>query len=172
MQSFRLKTKENHDKIKTKKRVDSYAAWNNDVGDGDLPRLIERSGGQLAEGPSAGGMGRLRDEREGRGEALEGTRRRGDSEQRESVISQEVFDTYLNDGIMKAVEETVAAEIGQYVNLDAMVDPVEKDKARDSLPHIKQMLAESNSRITQTKVYYKNRYATFLPFIERYNRKV
>lgn len=73
---------------------------------------------------------------------------------------------------MKAVEETVAAEIGQYVNLDAMVDPVEKDKARDSLPYIKEMLVESNSRITQTKVYYKNRYATFLSFIERYNRKV
>ena len=39
------------------------------------------------------------------------------AEERVNRISQEVFQTYLNDGIMKAVEETVAAEIGEYVNL-------------------------------------------------------
>ena len=156
--------------------MDFYAAWNNDVALDRVP--IQTKYGPVhaktsgENQPDSSGMGRLRYVPVRFEPSLEGTRRRGDSEQRESVISQEVFDTYLNDGIMKAVEETVAAEIGQYVNLDAMVDPGEKDKARDSLPHIKQMLAESNSRITQTKVYYKNRYATFLPFIERYNRKV
>jgi hypothetical protein len=89
------------------------------------------------------------------------------AEERVNRISQEVFQTYLNDGIMKAVEETVAAEIGEYVNLDAMADPVEKDKARDSLPYIKALLVQFNSRTVQKNVDYKDRYAAKIEYARR-----
>ena len=89
------------------------------------------------------------------------------AEERVNRISQEVFQTYLNDGIMKAVEETVAAEIGEYINLDAMADPVEKDKVRDSLPYIKALLVQFNSRTVQKNVDYKDRYAAKIEYARR-----
>ena len=89
------------------------------------------------------------------------------AEERVNRISQEVFQTYLNDGIMKSVEETVAAEIGEYVNLDAMADPVEKDKVRDSLPYIKALLVQFNSRTVQKNVDYKDRYAAKIEYARR-----
>ncbi len=92
---------------------------------------------------------------------------RGTAEERVNRISQEVFQTYLNDGIMKSVEETVAAEIGEYVNLDAIADPVEKDKARDSLPYIKALLVQFNSRTVQKNVDYKDRYAAKIEYARR-----
>ena len=89
------------------------------------------------------------------------------AEERANRISQEVFQTYLNDGIMKSVEETVAAEIGEYVNLDAMSDPVEKDKARDSLPYIKEMLVVWNDKRVQKNSAYKNRLAVKIEYARR-----
>ncbi len=89
------------------------------------------------------------------------------AEERVNRISQEVFQTYLNDGIMKSVEETVAAEIGEYVNLDTMADPVEKDKVRDSLPYIKALLVQFNSRTVQKNVDYKDRYAAKIEYARR-----
>ncbi len=89
------------------------------------------------------------------------------AEERANRISQEVFQTYLNDGIMKSVEETVAAEIGEYVNLDAMADPAEKDKARDHLPYIKALLVQFNSRTVQKNVDYKDRYAAKIEYARR-----
>ena len=89
------------------------------------------------------------------------------AEERANRISQEVFQTYLNDGIMKSVEETVAAEIGEYVNLDAMADPVEKDKVRDHLPYIKALLVQFNSRTVQKNVDYKDRYAAKIEYARR-----
>ena len=89
------------------------------------------------------------------------------AEERAKRISQEVFQTYLNDGIMKAVEKTVAAEIGQYTNLDAMDDPVAKDKARDELPYIKALLVQFNSRTIQKNVDYKDRYAAKIEYARR-----
>ena len=89
------------------------------------------------------------------------------AEERVNRISQEVFQTYLNDGIMKAVEETVAAEIGEYVNLDAMADPVEKDKARDSLPYIRKMLVWFNQKQIQENPDYKDFYAVKIEYARR-----
>lgn len=89
------------------------------------------------------------------------------AEERANRISQEVFQTYLTDGIMRAVEETVAAEIGEYVNLDAMSDPVEKDKARDSLPYIKEMLVVWNDKRVQKNPAYKNRLAVKIEYARR-----
>ena len=89
------------------------------------------------------------------------------AEERVNRISQEVFQTYLNDGIMKLVEETVAAEIGEYVNLDAMADPVEKDKVRDHLPYIKEMLAIWPNKLVQGKPDYKNRLSAKIEYARR-----
>ena len=89
------------------------------------------------------------------------------AEERAKRISQEVFQTYLNDGIMKSVEETVAAEIGEYVNLDAMDDPVEKDKVRDHLPYIRKMLADFNLMVVQKNKKYKDRLAAKIEYARR-----
>ena len=89
------------------------------------------------------------------------------AEERVNRISQEVFQTYLNDGIMKSVEETVAAEIGEYVNLDAMADPVEKDKVRDHLPYIRKMLADFNLMVVQKNKKYKDRLAAKIEYARR-----
>ena len=43
LQSVGLKPRQNYDKIKTEKGVDSYEAWDNDVLRGETSRLIERS---------------------------------------------------------------------------------------------------------------------------------
>lgn len=91
----------------------------------------------------------------------------GDRENRDNEISQEVFQTYLNDGIMRSVEKTVAAEIGQYTNLDAMADPVAKDKARDELPYIHKMLADFNLTVVQKNKKYKDRLAAKIEYARR-----
>ena len=43
LHSVGLKPRQNYDKIKTEKGVDSYEAWDNDILRGETPRLIERS---------------------------------------------------------------------------------------------------------------------------------
>ena len=91
----------------------------------------------------------------------------GDRENRNNEISQEVFRTYLNDGIMRSVEKTVADEIGQYTNLDAMADPVAKDKARDELPYIHKMLADFNLTVVQKNKKYKDRLAAKIEYARR-----
>lgn len=91
----------------------------------------------------------------------------GDRENRDNEISQEVFRTYLNDGIMRSVEKTVADEIGQYTNLDAMADPVVKDKARDELPYIHKMLADFNLTVVQKNKKYKDRLAAKIEYARR-----
>ena len=91
----------------------------------------------------------------------------GDRENRDNEISQEVFRTYLNDGIMRSVEKTVADEIGQYTNLDAMADPVAKDKARDELPYIHKMLADFNLTVVQKNKKYKDRLAAKIEYARR-----
>lgn len=45
IRSVGLQPKQNYDKIKTKKGVDDYAAWSNDVPRGSEPRLLESSSG-------------------------------------------------------------------------------------------------------------------------------
>lgn len=91
----------------------------------------------------------------------------GERENRDNEISQEVFRTYLNDGIMRSVEKTVADEIGQYTNLDAMDDPVAKDKARDELPYIHKMLADFNLTVVQKNKKYKDRLAAKIEYARR-----
>ena len=58
-----LKRRENYDKMKSDKEVDSYEAWNNDVRRGQQPILLE-------QGSSESGMGRLRNERNGMGKPM------------------------------------------------------------------------------------------------------
>ena len=62
----------------------------------------------------------------------------------ESRISDAVFQKYLNDGIMEMVRDKVSAEIGEYIDLSAMSDPVARDAARDKLPFIREMLVKYN----------------------------
>ena len=91
----------------------------------------------------------------------------GEKENRDNEISQEVFRTYLNDGIMRSVEKTVADEIGQYTNLDAMADPLAKDKARDELPYIRKMLTWFNQQQIQDEPAYKDRLAVKIEYARR-----
>ena len=62
----------------------------------------------------------------------------------ESRISDAVFQKYLNNGIMEMVRDKVSAEIGEYIDLSAMSDPVARDEARDRLPFIREMLVKYN----------------------------
>ena len=85
----------------------------------------------------------------------------------ESRISDAVFQKYLNDGIMEMVRDRVSAEIGEYVDLSVMSDPVERDSARDSLPSIKKMLVWYNQNIVQDNEAYKNRLAVRIEYARR-----
>lgn len=89
----------------------------------------------------------------------------GDNETR---VSDRVFQKYLNPGIMDMVEETVSKEIGEYVDLSQMSDPVARDKARDSLPYIRKMLTHYNIlKAQKAKVEILNRYAVKVEYARR-----
>jgi hypothetical protein len=75
-----LKPKENYDKLKVTKEVDSYEAWDSDVARGSHPRLIESAARpkQKASSSGLGGRGqhtRSLDEGGGRGNSSEKSRR-------------------------------------------------------------------------------------------------
>ena len=91
----------------------------------------------------------------------------GREEDNESKISDAVFGKYLNDGIMKMVQDKVSAEIGEHVDLSAMSDPVARDAARDKLPYIRQMLTWYNQRAIQENPAYKNRMAVKIEYARR-----
>ena len=82
-------------------------------------------------------------------------------------ISRRVFEKYLNEGIMKMVRETVEKEIDKYVDFSKIIDPVERDKARDSLPSIRKMLIHYNLNEVKTNEKYKNRLAVKLEYARR-----
>ena len=96
--------------------------------------------------------------------SLDKAGREGDNE---SKISDAVFGKYLNDGIMKMVQDKVSAEIGEHVDLSAMSDPVARDAARDKLPYIRQMLTWYNQRAIQENPAYKNRMAVKIEYARR-----
>ena len=96
--------------------------------------------------------------------SLDNVGREGDNE---SKISDAVFGKYLNDGIMKMVQDKVSAEIGEHVDLSAMSDPVARDAARDKLPYIRQMLTWYNQRAIQENPAYKNRMAVKIEYARR-----
>ena len=96
--------------------------------------------------------------------SLDKVGREGDNE---SKISDAVFGKYLNDGIMKMVQDKVSAEIGEHVDLSAMSDPVARDAARDKLPYIRQMLTWYNQRAIQENPAYKNRMAVKIEYARR-----
>ena len=85
----------------------------------------------------------------------------------ESRISDAVFQKYLNDGIMEMVRDRVSAEIGEYVDLSVMSDPVERDSARDRLPYIRKMLADYNTNTIQNKPAYRDRLAVKIEYARR-----
>ena len=68
---------------------------------------------------------------------------------------------------MKMVRETVGKEIGEQVDLSKMGDPIERDKARDKLPYIRQMLIMYNFGDIQRNENYKNRLATKIEYARR-----
>ena len=82
-------------------------------------------------------------------------------------IANKVFDRYLNDGIMKMVEDTVAKEIGEHVNLADMSDAVARDEARDSLPYIRQMLVYFNDNRVRNNPNFANRLAVKIEYARR-----
>ena len=85
----------------------------------------------------------------------------------ESRIRDAVFQKYLNDGIMEMVRDRVSAEIGEYVDLSVMSDPVERDSARDRLPYIRKMLADYNTNTIQNKPAYRDRLAVKIEYARR-----
>lgn len=85
----------------------------------------------------------------------------------ESAIDQKVFDEYLNEGIMKIVSETVEEEIGEYIDLSKMNDPVARDEARDKLPSIRKMLVWYNQNTVQNNSAYKDRLAVRIEYARR-----
>ena len=91
----------------------------------------------------------------------------GREEDNESRISDAVFGKYLNDGIMKMVQDKVSAEIGEHVDLSAMSDPVARDAARDRLPYIRKMLADYNTNTIQNKPAYRDRLAAKIEYARR-----
>ena len=96
--------------------------------------------------------------------SLDKVGREGDNE---SKISDAVFGKYLNDGIMKMVQDKVSAEIGEHVDLSAMSDPVARDAARDRLPYIRKMLADYNTNTIQNKPAYRDRLAAKIEYARR-----
>ena len=96
--------------------------------------------------------------------SLDKAGREGDNE---SKISDAVFGKYLNDGIMKMVQDKVSAEIGEHVDLSAMSDPVARDAARDRLPYIRKMLADYNTNTIQNKPAYRDRLAAKIEYARR-----
>ena len=96
--------------------------------------------------------------------SLDKAGREGDNENR---ISDAVFGKYLNDGIMKMVQDKVSAEIGEHVDLSAMSDPVARDAARDRLPYIRKMLADYNTNTIQNKPVYRDRLAAKIEYARR-----
>ena len=96
--------------------------------------------------------------------SLDNVGREGDNE---SKISDAVFGKYLNDGIMKMVQDKVSAEIGEHADLSAMSDPVARDAARDRLPYIRKMLADYNTNTIQNKPAYRDRLAAKIEYARR-----
>ena len=96
--------------------------------------------------------------------SLDKAGREGDNE---SKISDAVFGKYLNDGIMKMVQDKVSAEIGEHVDLSAVSDPVARDAARDRLPYIRKMLADYNTNTIQNKPAYRDRLAAKIEYARR-----
>ena len=96
--------------------------------------------------------------------SLDNGGREGDNE---SKISDTVFGKYLNDGIMKMVQDKVSAEISEHVDLSAMSDPVARDAERDRLPYIREMLVHYNDQLIQNTLAYKNRMAAKIDYARR-----
>ncbi len=90
-----------------------------------------------------------------------------DSEENLIDNSDKIFERYLNSGIMKMVRDTVSKEIGEHIDLSKMNDPVERDKARDKLPYIRQMLVHYNDKTILNNEKYKNRLATKIEYARR-----
>lgn len=82
-------------------------------------------------------------------------------------LSQKVFDKYLTDGIMSMVRDTVGEEIGKYIDVSKMSDPVAREEARDKLPCIRQMLTWYNEASVQNREDYKNRLATRIEYARK-----
>lgn len=82
-------------------------------------------------------------------------------------LSQKVFDKYLTKGIMKMVREAISKEISEYVDLSKMSDPVARDKARDSLPYINNLLTKFNFTAVQNRPDYKNHFAARIEYARR-----
>ena len=84
-------------------------------------------------------------------------------------VSEEVFDKYLTEGIMQMVQDTVSKEIGEYVDLSKMRDPVARDEARDKLPYIRNLLFQYNEmrHYAETKPEYLDRQAVKIEYARR-----
>ena len=85
----------------------------------------------------------------------------------EDNIANEVFERYLNPGIMEMVKNTVSKEIGEHVDLSQMSDPVARDEARDKLPYILKMLERYNLKYVQDNPAYKDRLAVKIEYARR-----
>lgn len=90
------------------------------------------------------------------------------TEQVDDNVSKEVFDKYLNDGIMSMVRDTVTKEIGNHVDLSQMSDPVKRDEARDTLPYIKDLEVKYNQLVgMKAKQEYLDRQAVKIEYARR-----
>ncbi len=81
-------------------------------------------------------------------------------------LDEKFFNKYLTQGSMKSVENTIAREIDEHVDLSKMSDPVERDKARESLPSIRKLKFYFN-QIARGDFVEKDRCAVELEYARR-----
>ena len=86
----------------------------------------------------------------------------------DTPVAQEVFDTYLTDGIKQSTRDIISKQIGENIkDFEALRDPVQMDRAFANLPFIKKLRTQYNLNIIQKNENYKNRYAVRYEYARR-----
>ena len=86
----------------------------------------------------------------------------------DTPVAQEVFDTYLTDGLKQSTRDIISKQIGENIkDFDALQAPVQMDRAFADLPFVKKLRVEYNSNDIQNNERYKNRYAVRYEYARR-----
>ena len=86
----------------------------------------------------------------------------------DTPVAQEVFDTYLTDGIKQSTRDIISRQIGENIkDFDALQDPVQMDRAFADLPFVKKLRIDFNQNAIQRNPAYKNRYAVRYEYARR-----
>ena len=86
----------------------------------------------------------------------------------DTPVAQEVFDTYLTDGLKQSTRDIISKQIGENIkDFETLRDPVQMDRAFADLPFVKKLRVEYNSNDIQNNERYKNRYAVRYEYARR-----